>query len=115
LEGSQTVEGCCPNAGPFPAYNELTLSGSLPGGTYDGNIFMNGFGRRAEWDYKFQFWWGEEPDNCYFIEIRGGESNYDKRTKILTVTFADEAMTIIHPAGDSTYVNVSFILTRAPQ
>ena len=29
LAGSQEVAGCCPNAGPFPAY-EMTLSGTFP-------------------------------------------------------------------------------------
>ena len=88
LEGSQEVEGCCGNAGPFPEYT-MTLSDKFPEefqGTHTGNIFMNGFGRNMPWDYKVQFWWTEDGTE-YFIEIRGGEVHKDKKTKILTVTF----------------------------
>jgi len=68
--GSEVVEGCCPNAGPFPAY---TMTLNLPGaddttygGQYDGQVFMGsvsiGHGRRAPDDqYKVQFWsWDSE-------------------------------------------------------
>jgi hypothetical protein len=122
LAGLQTVVGCCPNAGPFPEYT-MTLSpekfGDIFGvdisGEHIGNIFMNGSGRKAAWDYRVQFWWGEGTDDCYFIEIRGGENNYDKGTKILTVTFTGAPMEIIDPDGQSTFVDVTFTLTRAPQ
>ena len=116
LAGGQPVAGCCPNAGPFPAYT-MTFVETLPdeiSGEQTGNIFLNSFGRQAEWDYLVQFWWGEEPDNHYFIEIRGGEKEYDKRTKVLSVTFTEEKMTIIDPDGNSTDEVVSFSLTRAP-
>jgi hypothetical protein len=43
LAGWQTVEGCCPNAGPFPEYT-MTLGGDLPDGTYDGQLFINYYG-----------------------------------------------------------------------
>jgi len=113
----QEVEGCCPNAGPFPAYT-MTLSEAFPSeisGGHTGNIFMNSFGRKTERGYKVQFWWGAEPDDCYCIEIGGGETEYDKRTKILTVTFTDKTMTVIDPGGTSTYVErVTFTLTREP-
>jgi len=125
LIGGEVVEGCCPNAGPFPTYT-MTLLGPEPegpfpvgiAGTHNGNIFMNSWApapnRKDEGGYIVQFWWGDEPDNDYFIEIRGGEPQSDKRTKILTVTFSEEKMTIIDPVGNSTYVDVSFILTRGP-
>ena len=117
LIGSMEVAGCCPNAGPFPAYTMTLESPPFPAGIsgvpQTGNIFMNSAGRKAQWDYVVQFWWGDEPDN-YFIEIKGGEKEYDKRTKILTVDFADEEMTIIHADEDPTVVDVTFTLTRAP-
>jgi hypothetical protein len=116
LAGDEVVEGCCPNAGPFPEYT-MTFGETLPdeiAGEHAGNIFLNSFGRRADWDYIVQFWWEDEPDNGYFIEIRGGEKEYDNRTKILTVIFTEEVMTIIKPGGESTTAIVDFVLTRAP-
>jgi hypothetical protein len=117
LAGGQIVDGCCPNAGPFPAYTMVLDPGVFPeeiSGEQTGQIFMNSFGRKAEWDYIVQFWWGDEPDDDYFIEIRGGEKEYDRRTKILTVRFTDESMTITDPDDVSAEVVVDFVLTRAP-
>ncbi len=117
LEGAQEVSGCCPNAGPFPAYTMVLKPGVFPdevSGEQTGQIFMNSFGRKAQWDYIVQFWWGDEPEDDYFIEIRGGEMEYDRKTKILTVTFSGESMTIIDPDEVSTDVVVDFVLTRAP-
>jgi hypothetical protein len=117
LEGEQIVAGCCPNAGPYPEYT-MTFSEEIEGlpdgvsGEHAGNIFMNSLGRKVPGDYVVQFWWGAEPDG-YFIEIRGGELEYDKRTRILTVTFIAEEMTIDGPEGASAH-DVSFVLTRAP-
>ena len=115
LAGTETVSGCCPNAGPFPAYTMTLKSPPFPAGIsgvlQTGNIFMNSFGRE---DYIVQFWWGEEPENDYFIEIRGGVKEYDKRTKVLTVTFENEKMTVTDPDQNPTDVLVSFVLTRAP-
>jgi hypothetical protein len=117
LVGNQDVTGCCPNAGPFPEYTMTYSEATFPpgiSGEHTGHIFMNSFGPKAEWDYLVQFWWGEEPDAVYFTEIRGGEEKYDRRTKVLTVTFDQEEMTIIDPVGNSSCVDVSFVLTRAP-
>jgi len=114
LEGNpetQLVFGCCPNAGPWPAYT-MTLSGPLPAGTYEGNIFMNSTGRQSPGDYIVQFWWGEVPNN-YFIEIRGGEAINDRRNKILTVTFENAQCEIWTNDVSTDTVYVSFILTRA--
>ena len=111
LAGNEIVLGCCPNAGPWPEYT-MTLSGPLPAGTYDGNIFMNSTGRQSPGDYIVQFWWGEAPNN-YFIEIRGGEAHNDRRNKILTVTFEDAQCEIWINDVFTETVSVSFILTRA--
>jgi hypothetical protein len=116
LAGSDEVEGCCPNAGPFPAYKMTLSSLAFPdgiSGEHDGNIFMNSLGRRVEGDYMVQSWWGAEPDD-YFIEIRGGELEYDKRNKVLAVTFEEESMTIRHADDDPTSVDVTFAVTREP-
>jgi hypothetical protein len=111
LEGNEIVLGCCPNAGPWPAYT-MTLSGPLPAGTYDGHIFMNFTGSQSPGDYIVQFWWGEVP-NDYFIEIRGGEAYNDRRNKILTVTFEDAQCEIWINNVLTETVPVNFTLTRA--
>lgn len=116
LKGSQEVEGCCGNAGPWPEYN-MTLSDEFQEefqGTHTGNIFMNGFGRKMDWAYKFQFWW-TEGDTEYFIEIRGGEIHKDKKTKILTVYFfLTETYEIWINETLQAPVIVTFTLTRDP-
>ena len=116
LTGSEIVEGCCPNAGPFPEYT-MTLYGNFPDefqGPHTGQIFLNSFGRKLPWDYKVQFWWTEDETE-YFIEIRGGEVHKDKKTKILTVTFENVPSYEIWIGWDlQEPVTVSFTLTRDP-
>jgi hypothetical protein len=115
LYGDQEVEGCCGNAGPFPEYT-MTLSGEFPPtmlGKHEGKIFMNSFGRNMPWAYKVQFWW-TESDTEYFIEIRGGEKNQDKKTKILTVVFTGEECNIWIDDVPQLPVTVTFTLTRDP-
>ena len=114
LSGQQEVLGCCPNAGPFPEYT-MTLSetfGELSG-TYDGNIFMNKVGRKPNQSYMVQFWWTESANN-YYIEIRGGAFEEDKKNKTIIATFTEESCEIwINNVLTSTK-DVSFGLTRAP-
>jgi len=90
LVGSQVVEGCCPNAGPFPEYT-MTLTkdvGDIPAGTtIYGYLFINGYGAGRNHAYKVQFW---NDDLEIFIEIIGGDIDNDKKNKILTVTFENE-------------------------
>jgi len=85
LVGAQEVVGCCPNAGPFPEYT-MTLPkdvGHIPAGTYNGNLFINGWGDRQ---YKVQFW----IEGCDFaFEIRGGVFDFNKWTRVSTVIFTD--------------------------
>ena len=94
LVGHQQVEDCCPNAGPFPVYR-LTLGpngfGSHPAGTYDGELFMNFMGVGQNQQYVVQFT-GDHivSGNHISIEIRGGDIDYNKKTKVLTVTFTPE-------------------------
>jgi hypothetical protein len=108
LLGMAEVEGCCPNAGPFPAYT-MTLDlhdkdgkdlndvyGHPYGETaFDGQLFMNGSGSGPNPGYKVQFWsWDvdtETPGNGdIFFEIDGGDIFfYDRKNKYLNVTFTD--------------------------
>jgi len=107
--GSEVVEGCCPNAGPWPAYSMILHlldadgTASTYAGQYDGQLFMNGgpaHGRRAPDDqYKVQFWsWDSDTEipgvGDVFFEINGGDVVEDKKNKTLTVTFTDEQPTL---------------------
>ena len=91
LAGSQQVEGCCLNRGPWPAYT-MTLSGSLPAGTYDGQLFVSRAGVGRYPPYMVQFW---DDDHDIAIEIIGGVVEDDKTNKVLTVTFTDATCTIL--------------------
>ena len=86
LQGGQVVEGCCPNRGPFPAY-EMTLAGGIltdiPGGEYSGNVFMNQYGPGRTRQYIVQFW---TPDDALFLEVKGGVVREETKNK-LTVDF----------------------------
>jgi hypothetical protein len=100
LVGMAKVEGCCPNAGPYPAYT-MTLdlhdeNGNDYLGDYDGQLFMN---FASDQGYKVQFWnWdsdNETPgDGDIFFEIYGGDIFYDRKNKFLHVTFTDEEATL---------------------
>jgi len=112
LIGDQSVEGCCPNAGPFPAYT-MTLTfavdeNHLPG-TYDGQLFINRYGAGRDHKYKVQFW---NDDDGIAIEIIGGEIFDDKKNKILRVSFTDE-MCVNLNTGEA-IGDVTFELVRTP-
>ena len=115
---------------PFPEYT-MTLSDvfkdvfpqAMIGEPLDGNIFMNSFmdlslkGHGKRKSYIVQFWWGEGGDGYfyeYFIEIRGGEENQDKKTKILTVVFTGEECNIWIDDVPQLPVTVTFTLIRDP-
>jgi hypothetical protein len=112
--GGEEVEGCCPNAGPFPEYTlalkkDLVFSNGniYPIGTYDGQVFMNGD--------KFQFWTEGWPNDHICIEIYGGVEDYDRKAKVLTVTFDDVEWNAMHEDLEKTPIGlVSFVLTRIP-
>ena len=109
LVGAQEVEGCCPNAGPFPSYTmEVPNSvGLLPQGTYVGQLFINRFGVGRDQKYIVQFW-----NEVIAIEIIGGVITEDRKSKVLTVTFENE--TCVNLYNKSFVANLSFVLTRAP-
>ena len=111
LSGNQLVEGCCPNAGPFPQY-VMTLAfavdDDLPANTtYDGFLFMNQYGAGRDRRYIVRFWNDEIA-----IEIIGGEIYKDKKTKTLTVVFTDEMCVDLHTKDF--IATVSFVLVRSP-
>jgi hypothetical protein len=90
LVGAQAVDGCCPNAGPYPEYT-MTLTkpvGHINAGTYYGYLFINGYGagRKTDRQYMVQFGTG---DCVVAMKIIGGEIDFDKRTRVLTVEFTD--------------------------
>ena len=94
LQGGEEVEGCCPNAGPWPAYKML-----LDGSPYEGQLFINFVGAGPKAKYRVQFWswdWDTEVPGIddIFFEIIGGAIDYDKKSKFLTVSFEDEEATL---------------------
>jgi hypothetical protein len=116
LNGWQEVEGCCPNAGPFPQY-KMTLSFAVGGfevdTPIDGQLFMNVYRSGHDRGYKVQFWNDHDADNHVAIEIRGGKAYGDKKTKALTVVFENAECRNLHDPKDLiTYVN--FTLVRTP-
>jgi hypothetical protein len=108
LSGNEPVEGCCPNAGPFPEYGMwLSGVGNIQDGYYDGFLFINHYGAGREHKYKVQFWTEE-----FGIEIIGGEVDNDKKNKTLTVTFAKEDCVDLYT---KTFIEkVDFQLVRTP-
>jgi hypothetical protein len=102
--GSTVVEGCCPNAGPSPAYDmtlNLTVLG-IPLGTYEGgHLFTKPVSTRVnrQWTerYKVQFWtwdWATETpgDGDYFVQIYGDDIVEDENG--VTVTFENDTATV---------------------
>ncbi len=133
LEGWAHVEGCCPNAGPSPRYTMYLPNGLYdlndkqiyPIGTYDGELFMSGYGAGQDSEYIVQFHacctHVDSVDECKGLhpelkfQIIGGTEVNDKKNKVLTVTFVDEPYW-----ADTWYWNrdeyagtVSFEITRA--
>jgi hypothetical protein len=70
-----------------------------PAGTYDGELFMNGYGAGQDSEYIVQFHAcckaEDSVDLCRFdlpelkFQIIGGTPVHDKKNKVLTVTFVD--------------------------
>jgi hypothetical protein len=114
LIGSQVVEGCCPNMGPFPDYAmTLVLKDEYDatvyyGGPYDGKLFINNYGAGRNHGYIVQFW---NDDICF--EAVGGKINNDKKSKVLTVTFTDEEAYFCETDGVPIFPLVSFVLERS--
>jgi len=105
LIGGQQVEGCCPNAGPFPVYTMTLALDSLLDGTYEGHLFINYYGAGRNRKYIVQFW-----NDGVAIEIIGGVIDNDKKNKALTVTFEDETGWDL--INGIPIPNLSFVLVR---
>jgi len=82
--------------GDFPAYTG-----------YDGQLFVNRYGAGRDQKYKVQFW-----NDDIAIEIIGGVIDDDKKNKVLTVTFTDEACVDLYTKAP--IAAVSFVLVRTP-
>ena len=130
LQGWAHVEDCCPNAGPNPRYTMFLPSGLYdsdgygvyPRGTYDGELFMNGYGT-AEYIIQFHACCTREDsvDLCKGVlpemkfEIIGGTlmSVGHKKAKGLVVTF-DEELWWKDWDRDIDMGSVSFEMLRIP-
>ncbi len=114
LQGGQPVDGCCPNAGPNPPYHMcLDFEGAGPpfNTCHEGYLFINFFGAGRDQQYLVKFFFSH-GDIDYGIRIVGGDIDYDRRTKTLTVTFTDE-LCVDNYTGQ-TIAEVSFTLERRP-
>jgi hypothetical protein len=109
LEGGEVVEGCCPNAGPFPAYTMTLWIEDLPleawGKTFEGDLFAKPvrFRENRRWveRYLVQFltwdWENDTPGTGdYSFEIFSDSDDivYDETTDVLTVTVEDGSATV---------------------
>jgi hypothetical protein len=132
LQGWAHVEGCCPKSGPSPRYtifleNDLVTDSVPPvtvyeAGTYDGELFMNGYGAGQDRKYIVQFHacctHVDSVDDCKGLhpemkfEIIAGTRVHDKKNKVLTVTFVDEPYWTDWNRGEHAGT-VSFKITRA--
>jgi hypothetical protein len=107
LNGRQQVEGCCPNAGPYPVYTMILNNLGWLDGTYEGQLFMNYHGAGRNKKYIVQFW---NDDLGIAIEIIGGVIVNDRKNKVLTVTFEDETGWDL--INDIPIPDVDFVLVR---
>ena len=120
--GETIISGCCPNAGPWPRYDMTLDTGSQLDGTHEGYLFINSLGTGPTQQYIVQFWtWDVDTETPgtgdYFFEIRGGTIVRDRKAKLLTVTYVDEAAVgwIYHDVSPTIQVDipaVSFELIR---
>jgi len=116
LVGGQPVDGCCPNAGPFPPYT-MTLNfpvsedpeNPIPAGTYEGTLFINNYGAGRPKDRQYIVQFGCKEFGIA-IQIIGGVLDFDKWNKVLTVTFTEELC--VDRYTGSPITEVSFILVR---
>jgi hypothetical protein len=136
LEGWAHVEGCCPNAGPFPEYTIalreplLNAAGDevYPAGTYNGELFTKSYGVGLVSDgYIVQFHaccinsvfhddypcTGGEPTMSF--EIIGGTVVEEgrKKDRVVTATFVNADYWNDYERGIPAGL-VSFEITRAP-
>ena len=118
LTGGQDVNGCCPNAGPFPTYHmqlDFPVGLYAAGTWYDGYLFINGYGAGKNRQYIVEFWTGTDwppGENDVAIKIIGGDIDFDKTTRVLTVTFTDAPC--VHIYTGQYITDLTFTLVRGP-
>ncbi len=133
LQGWAHVEGCCPNAGPFPEYT-ITLPYDLvddsvppeivyPAGTYNGELFINidGVGQDSENIVQFHACCDDHvpcidrnlPVMSFAIIGGTAVGVGRKKDRVLTVTFNEEPW-FIQRHRDDLMGPVTFEITRAP-
>ncbi len=123
LEGGQEVVGCCPNAGPSPAYTMLLSGacGDLDGGKkyteYTGHLYISVWNAGGNPTAMVEFW----VEGGYGFYLIGGDIDWVKKTKHLTVTFKEEdcynhfeQMSESPPSPPTTTGTASFVLKRSP-
>jgi len=109
VPGETVVVGCCPNAGPAPAYTMTlhnicyllggTEEACIPEVSLDGYLFINVLGTPGpNQKYMVKFWtWdyraGDPGWGDYFFEIRGGDLR-DRKTEGPNVTYLNENATL---------------------
>jgi hypothetical protein len=123
LEGHAIIEGCCPNAGPHPAYT-LKVTRDLgsesgpqvPAGTYEGYIFMNFFGTPKNQVYYVKFWGLDlsNPNVHVAFGIKGGTIYQERKKDPLRVKFIDDHLYTLDSLGvmDQYIDFVTFTLVR---
>jgi hypothetical protein len=77
---------------------------------YDDQLFFNFYGAGRNQKYKVQFWWNYGLD--LGINIIGGVLDFDRKSRILMVTFKDE-LCVCNNTGQPIAV-VNFTLVRHP-
>jgi len=94
--GGTQIEGCCLNAGPWPAYTmDLDLGLTWPDGVVHGWLHIGSWLPGPNGGYVVQFWnWNVDdgppgPGNFMF-EIWGGTVVRDRKSKVVTVTFGGD-------------------------
>ena len=127
LTGEQDVEGCCLNRGPFPEYT-LTLTKNLSfddgtffaAGRHAGHVYMSHSSVGKDRKYVVQFWTDChagipcEEDDHICIEINGGVEDYDRKAKVITVTFINEPWNVMGEPKKVPTEKLNFVLTRTP-
>jgi hypothetical protein len=99
--GWTILSGCCPNAGPSPAFTMNLSHPDITFGTYTGQLFVKPVRTRVnrQWTerWKVQFWtwdWATQTpgDDDYFFEIYGDNIVEDENG--VTVTFENDTATV---------------------
>ena len=113
LVGAAVVEGCCPNAGPSPAYAMYLVEecGDLDAGTiHEGQLYISVWNAGGNPTAMVEFW-VTGGNGFYFI---GGVIERDRKNKHLTVTFTDEPWNWHDPNNELPKATATFVLDRFP-